>query len=751
MNLLLVVLKRCTIARAPHLWLAITGIVIHVAISIFAPLFQPDRGIVKMMLSYCRVLVAVIYVTVDMSLLAKNLLKMRNVNYQLNHPPYVILHNSYMRRDAFRIGTFPYKTFIHIVVAFFLFAAEDNLFQGVIGTLQFYLPHLSATNWVGTAVGVFINMGIFFLTFVINLIAEYLAECSRNQRICTVKVLEKFLQEPCASLKEVTFEQLQVLDVVLIKKNDKTPMGSFALCGRGLVNMRLANGENKDKPLQPLLSAHEPELNSSLTAFCSKLLLGWALYVSQKNAAKLIINDIDSHVEVGEFRLQPRHFLPMGTICLQDTYVLAAPMWDQRSQVSHKVTMAERYSRTCMIFMIKLAAVCVAARTLLLHYTETQGASHPPLPLWAIIVSSVIAFNGFVPISIQATLKIMHQFKGMSGLITDVIVSDKTGTLTRDNIIIDSLVMPPCQHSLTPYTQNLSMLETLVMTLEIEQDSADGAIKCSSQEDSALLRYLQKSHDLKFSLLMSHLRVFTICLDGVTTTHRFAVLDLIPYVSERARVNFYVSRCDEDNHVIGQPLLCIKGSRSELTRLCGVEYVDSMPFIADMDRYASECKRILYFTRSVVNQSRLERARALFDDNQRVCELTKLEDEVKDSKEFLFACIGSQDMQDGVTETLVMCHQRNVVLGMCTGDDPRVARSIMFREMDKAGFAALTGSCRCVEGSELVALTSAEVFQFVTAAKACGFFCVSNAKPEHKRRVVQVCAQTFFLPRLIHV
>jgi hypothetical protein len=29
--------------------------------------------------------------------------------------------------------------------------------------------------------------------------------------------------------------------------------GSFALCGRGLVNMRLANGENKDKPFQVLL------------------------------------------------------------------------------------------------------------------------------------------------------------------------------------------------------------------------------------------------------------------------------------------------------------------------------------------------------------------------------------------------------------------------------------------------------------------------------------------------------------------
>jgi hypothetical protein len=37
--------------------------------------------------------------------------------------------------------------------------------------------------------------------------------------------------------------------------------------------------------------------------------------------------------------------------------------------------MAERYSRVCMMFMIKLAALCVLARTLLLHYTGTPGAA----------------------------------------------------------------------------------------------------------------------------------------------------------------------------------------------------------------------------------------------------------------------------------------------------------------------------------------------------------------------------------------
>jgi hypothetical protein len=201
--------------------------------------------------------------------------------------------------------------------------------------------------------------------------------------------------------------------------------------------------------------------------------------------------------------------------------------------------MAERYSRVCMSFMIKLAALCVVLRTLLISYTATPDAALAPPPLWALIISSVIAFNGFVPISIQATLKIMQQVKGMGGLITDVIVSDKTGTMTRDNIIIDELVLPPCPPSVAPYHHTLAMLETLVMTLEIVQDASGGGLKCSSQEDSSLLSYMQRAHNLKFSAVMPHLRIFTMSLDGETTTHRFAILDSIPYASERARVNLY--------------------------------------------------------------------------------------------------------------------------------------------------------------------------------------------------------------------
>ena len=144
----------------------------------------------------------------------------------------------------------------------------------------------------------------------------YLSECIRNQRTVFIKDLDKALDEPSPALKEVAFENLQVLDVMLIKKDDKTPLGSFALCGRGLVNMRLANGENKDKPFQPVLD----EGRTSLASFCSKLQLGWGIFVTKEHQASLVI---EGPASTDTFLLQPKHFLPVGTICLQDTYARA--------------------------------------------------------------------------------------------------------------------------------------------------------------------------------------------------------------------------------------------------------------------------------------------------------------------------------------------------------------------------------------------------------------------------------------------
>ena len=175
MNALFAVYRRCTFKNAPHLWMAICGMLAYLAVSFLAPMFQPDRGNVKFFMSQCRTVLALLYVASDLSVLLFKWRKASKIRQELESQMYAITANSEMRKHALRICNFPYKTVIHVVLAFIFFAAEDNLFQGTIGMLQFYLPHLSSTNWVGTAVGVFINMGFFFLTFVINLSSQYTA------------------------------------------------------------------------------------------------------------------------------------------------------------------------------------------------------------------------------------------------------------------------------------------------------------------------------------------------------------------------------------------------------------------------------------------------------------------------------------------------------------------------------------------------------------------------------------------------
>jgi hypothetical protein len=58
-----------------------------------------------------------------------------------------------------------------------------------------------------------------------------------------------------------------------------------------------------------------------------------------------------------------------------------------------------------------------------------------------------------------------------------------------------------------------------------------------------------KTLGVTITCMQPHLRCFTILRDGFETQHRFAVLSVIPYESERARVNFYVVRCGVDNQV----------------------------------------------------------------------------------------------------------------------------------------------------------------------------------------------------------
>jgi hypothetical protein len=137
MSVLVALYKRCTWSRAPHLWLAIIGILLHLAISIVAPMFEPDRGFLRRLLSYSRLIVVASYVSADLLVLSVKWWKLQSVKRHLTRTnEYAIHSDSDLRRDAFRTNSFPFKTLIHLVFSFILFAAEDNLFQSVIGFVQ---------------------------------------------------------------------------------------------------------------------------------------------------------------------------------------------------------------------------------------------------------------------------------------------------------------------------------------------------------------------------------------------------------------------------------------------------------------------------------------------------------------------------------------------------------------------------------------------------------------------------------------
>ncbi len=115
MNVLGALLKRLSFRRAPHVWLAVIGIICHLGISIFAPMFQPDEGDIKRLVYSFRIIVVAVYILADLCVLAYKWQKVRNINLLLHSgQPYVIESQSSMRKDALGNRNFPY------VVRFFL-------------------------------------------------------------------------------------------------------------------------------------------------------------------------------------------------------------------------------------------------------------------------------------------------------------------------------------------------------------------------------------------------------------------------------------------------------------------------------------------------------------------------------------------------------------------------------------------------------------------------------------------------------
>ncbi len=72
--------------------------------------------------------------------------KQRSVKRRLTESNQYAIHSDLydLQTDVFRTNSFPFRTLVHLVFAFIPFAAEDILFQGVIGVLQHVTPHLRA-------------------------------------------------------------------------------------------------------------------------------------------------------------------------------------------------------------------------------------------------------------------------------------------------------------------------------------------------------------------------------------------------------------------------------------------------------------------------------------------------------------------------------------------------------------------------------------------------------------------------------
>jgi magnesium-transporting ATPase (P-type) len=666
-------------------------------------------------------------------------------------------------------STVNYHSIGHFLTDFARLAVWDNGIQICVAIVQHRFPYLSGTLWVGTAVGVGVNVGISLV-----LLSKEMATKHYQH------ILGGLAHVTCIRGGEhvtVPLKDVQVGDVVEIPEDGTSMWGGYPLT-HGFYNPISATGEDRNMSLKPLPSRTTDVLNRGEWCMCFT-------NFSDKVSAGNINPQPGS--SVSRIRMEPSSHIPCGSRFSQTTQIIVVPFWDPHSKTFHKSSVSEAYSKEMFNMMIKCVVFLTVVRSWLM-----LGDPDVRLAPWEIVISSVVAFNGLVPISISASLKVYNQFSPSVGDKVDVIISDKTGTFTKDHTHIDSIVTDGdsivtdgdsivtdgdsivtdgdsivtdgdsivTDGGRTP-RYGATMLENVMFALDL-QTNEDGKIQTINHDDAALLDFIsdpghhERIKAFAYSPQTKTLR-YTQYADGHNGTGSVKsakILYRFPYEEKRARMSTIVEMC-EDQSVW---MFC-KGSASSLGTSPVVEDGDddgettpttatnismNCDFSGVYERAEEETNkgsRLLFFTRVQVPPKYMKRLAGASSDE----DLCAIMEEIE-TKEFVgrpaFFSSATQELQDGATEFVHGCHDRGVQFVLCTGDNRKTAHSVLAHQ---TGLYETHRDNLCTvvfTGDAVSACKSPEDFrEKFKAMDRASFVVVAEAKPKDKQRLVEFIQQ----------
>lgn len=295
---------------------------------------------------------------------------------------------------------------------------------------------------------------------------------------------------------------------------------------------------------------------------------------------------------------------------------------------------------------------------------------------------------------------------------TTVICTDKTGTLTRNEMTVQVLRTTAAQYGLTGigYRPEGSLLDVEgkpmdTLTPDVRALAMAGVLCNDAVLHSNNGTWYIAGDPTEGALLVSARKLG---LDTDTMRSTYPRVDAIPFESERQ----FMATLHE--HPDGGTVIFLKGAPEVILRRCNIaknEENPMAPTIAhDIAEIAAEGKRVLAFAVRRLDDSR-----------------THLDEHAVDEG---FTFLGVQGMIDPprpeAVDAVRACHTAGISVKMITGDHPETARAIGLRlGMTEPGESAVTGA-------ELSRLNEEELRE---AARRFNVF--ARVAPEHKLRLVQ--------------
>lgn len=324
---------------------------------------------------------------------------------------------------------------------------------------------------------------------------------------------------------------------------------------------------------------------------------------------------------------------------------------------------------------------------------------------FGVIVTSILLLNNLVPISMSVTLEIVRTFlaklinhdldmfdeelqipsKAQSSNVLDelgridYIMTDKTGTLTRNEMRLKSLMVrgqiykncmkKPIEDSLMNSSDLQEFLEFLALCHTVMIDKRDGKFQASSPDELALLKGAKE-----LGVVFSSRSTEQIELNVSGEMKRFTIKALIDFTSDRKRMSILVFDEIKEKFIV-----ITKGADSVVLPLCNNNSTEAAETC--VDEFSTEGLRTLCFAYKEISESDYEnwvdlRTEAL---NANDSELLASSNKFIESNLNFIGISGIEDrLQDGVPEAISTLFKANIKIWILTGDRAETALNTAF-------------------------------------------------------------------------